>query len=127
MSYGANPGDALDPVALSQAAVTADGNTTGVDVSAFDGQGMVMLASIAPSGTTPTLASKLQESDTLGGTYTDVPGGAFTALAGVAALESLPINWTARKAFMRVNNDVGGTSPSYPVQFIAFGSKQVNA
>lgn len=125
--YGANPADAIKPVALSQAAITATGNTTGVDVSAFDGGGSVLLATAAPAGTTPTLAAKLQESDTLGGTYTDVPGGAFTALAGVAALEQLPINWTERKAFLRVANTVGGTTPSYPVNIIAFGSKQVNA
>jgi hypothetical protein len=74
---------------LTPVAVSADGNTAGVDITQYQGEIMVTLASLNTAGTNPTLAAKLQHaqggdivtnvtpgSNTGTGTCTQVHGGA---------------------------------------------------
>jgi hypothetical protein len=64
------------------------------------------------SGTTPTLDTKFQESDTSGGTYTDCsPTGAF---AQVIVTDKLEItNFKRSKRFVRAASTIGGSTPSF--------------
>lgn len=125
--YGKNYGDAGDLTALHNAAVAADGQSTGVDISAYDGQVMFVLTTLNTAGSTPTLAAKLQHSDSSGSGYTDVTGGAFTGATTAATAEKLSINSDTLKKYVRVDFDIGGTSsPSYAVAANIIGPKKVN-
>lgn len=101
-------------------------NFTGVDVSALEGQGVCLLDVKYESGTGATLDCKLQESDTLGGTYTDVAGGAF-AQAGVAdSVQKIPVDLAQLKKFVRAVGVEAGTSPVYAYQITLLGFKKYN-
>lgn len=106
------------------AAATVTAVSTGVDVTSFVGKGAIVLSSAAGTGTTPTLDVKLQESDTLGGTYTDVAGGAFTQVTGAPGLQKLAIDLDAAKAFLRISETLTGTTPSFARGVSLLGFKQ---
>lgn len=97
---------------LAPAARTASANGTGVDVTKYEGTVMAVLDVGTVTGTSPTLDAKLQESDTLGGTYTDIPGAAFAQVAG-AAQSLVRVDVDGRKKFIRAAVTIGGTSPSF--------------
>lgn len=101
--------------ALAVAEVTVDGQSTGIDVGAYDGTGLFILHSAAGSGTNPTLDVKLQESDAVGGTYADISGAAFTQIDDTAggSLQVLAVDLSAAKQFIRLDLDVGGTTPGF--------------
>lgn len=103
---------------------SADANGTGVDVSALEGHGIAILEAANVSGTTPTLDVKLQESDTSGGTYTDVAGAAFTQVTTVAGIQTLAVEIQKTKKFVRAVFDVGGTSPVYTAGCYLVGQKK---
>jgi hypothetical protein len=103
---------------------SADTTGTGVDVSGLEGKAIAILDITNVSGTTPTADVKLQESDTSGGTYTDVAGGAFTQVTTVAGVQKLQVNIDVTKKFVRAFLDVGGTSPVYGVGVLLVGRKK---
>lgn len=125
-----NIGQVLQTIDLMpMQSVTATGNETGVDVTQFTGEIAVMLASKATAGTTPTLDVKLQESDTLGGTYTDIAGAVFTQVtnAGSSApvLQKIAVKVDSVKNFIRAVRTVGGTSPAFMTTCVAVGIRQI--
>jgi len=106
------------------AARTASANTTGVDISAYEGLCLIVADSAAGTGTSPTLDAKLQECDTSGGTYTDVPNAAFTQVTGTASQQKLVLDIGPRKKFLRVAYTVGGTTPSFACNVDLIGMKK---
>lgn len=93
---------------------TTDANVTGVDCGEYDGPVAVVLNCSA--GTSDmTCDVKLQSSDTLGGTYADITGAAFTQVTTTAASEKIVVNLAETKKFVRAVIDVGGTNPSFIV------------
>jgi hypothetical protein len=73
--------------------VTTTGLGSAVDLEDYEGEMAVVLDAEA-GGASITYAVKLQESDTSGGTYTDVTGGAFTTTdANTALVEKISVNW----------------------------------
>lgn len=109
--------------------VTATGNGTGVDVTQFTGEIAVLLACKATAGTTPTLDVKLQDSDTLGGTYADISGATFTQVtdagSSAAVLLKIAVKVDSAKNFIRAVRTAGGTSPAFMTTCVAVGLKQV--
>lgn len=106
-------------VRVAQAqSVTADVTPAGVDVSAYEGVALFTLDANHIDGTTPTLDVKLQESDTVGGSYTDVPGGAFAQVTTTDSFQQIKVNLDGRKKFIGALLDVGGTSPDYRVSVV---------
>jgi hypothetical protein len=85
---------------------------TGVDVSELAGVVQVVLqSSAATSGTTPTLDVKLQESSTLGGSYTDIVGATFAQVTDAAdSTEMIAVKIDAVKSFVRVVGTIDGTA-----------------
>lgn len=127
MSYGKNWGDAGDLTSLHNAAVSSDSQSTGVDVSAYDGQVAIVLGAINTAGTTPTLAVKVQESDSSGSGYTDVTGGGFAAIDNTGGIQKIVLNADALKKYIRLDFDIGGTSsPAFGVSAAIIGPKKVN-
>lgn len=120
-----NIADDLQLLTLAAAAaVTATGNGTGVDVTSFVGQVAVVLTSAAGTGTTPTLDVKLQQSDTLSGTYTDISGATFSQVVAAASVQKISLNVDSVKPFIRIVDTVGGTTPSFTRCVSLLGLKQ---
>lgn len=109
---------------IAPAAVTATANQTGVDISTYVGELAVILTSAAGTGTTPTLDVKLQESDAVGGTYTDISGAAFTQVTTAASVQKINVQVDGLKQFVRVVDTVSGTSPSFTRGVALVGLKQ---
>jgi hypothetical protein len=106
-----NPPEVIAIAPLGE--VTADGDGTGVDTSAFDGTMRFVFNAKNIAGTTPTLAGKLQHSDDDGGddAYADITGGAFTGATDAAhALSTLDLDRNRVKKWVRFVDDIGGTS-----------------
>lgn len=116
----------VQTVALKAAQrITADNTGTGVDVSAFQGMCKVVLNSSNTEAADNTSAVKLQHSDTLGGTYTDVTRGAFATVTNAAAShQEILLNADDLKAFVRVFNDLSGTTPAVTFGVSLIGKKQ---
>lgn len=99
----------------SPVARTTTGNGTGADTQGFIQAGksreMRALLNVGTvSGTTPTLDVKIAESDTQGGTYTDITGATF---AQKTAAGNEIISFSARKRWLRITYTIGGTTPSF--------------
>lgn len=84
---------------------------TGVHTGPGPIQGMKLRIYVPEAGgTSPTADIVLAECDTLGGTYTDVPGGTVPQITA-AGLYEHHVHWTKR--YLRHETTVGGTSPDF--------------
>lgn len=105
--------------------VLADSPETGTGVFTGPGpyQGMKILV-YCPSGagTSPTLDIKIQECDTLGGTYTDVPGGAVPQITAAGTYEH-HIHWTKR--YIRFYATLTGTGADFGAVTIGLTPGQI--
>jgi hypothetical protein len=90
---------------------TTTGSGTGVDLQGYinpGGRQMKAFLSLGTlsGGTTPSLAAKLQESDTAGSGYTDITGATFTTLTAAGSQE---IHFKTTKRYVRVDYTITGT------------------
>lgn len=108
---------------LAPAARTASANGTGVDVSLADGPIIAIVAeSAAGTGTTPTLAWTVEESDD-NSTYAAVPADSlvdangdattFTGVTTAANKQVVRLRKQLLKKYIRVVATIGGTTPSF--------------
>lgn len=91
-------------------ALNANGNSSGLNIGKTPADGVwVEIVVTAASGTTPTIDFKVQESDD-DSTYNDVV--VFPQITGTG-------RWfrkvQSKKAYLRLNRTVGGTSPNFTV------------
>ena len=93
-----------------------------VDLDRANGACFAFLEVGAISGTSPTLDVKVQESDTSGGTYTDIPGAAFPQVT--VANKSHIINFKRSKRFCRLLGTIAGTTPSFALAGQLYGVKK---
>ena len=115
-------GTAVDILPNDVLASTANGS--GVDLQGYEGSAAFVLSSEA-MGASVTLAVKLQECDTSGGTYTDVTNGGFsTTAANTAAFEQIALNVSDLKRFVRTNSTVSGGTGTGAVNVTAYASKK---
>lgn len=121
-----NLADDLYVQTIQNAAITADGNSTYVDLLNYEGEIAVILAvQDATSGSSPTLAVKLQHCDTTGGSYTDVSGGGFTSYTTSGSIQTISLVRHNLKRYLEINFDIGGTAaPAYPVSAVVLGMKK---
>jgi len=105
----------VSPVASAAATI----NGVAVDRRDFGSAVLTHFAGAATGApTAQTAATKLQESDTSGGTFTDVTGAAPSDLTVDDTDSSVDVDLTGVKRFVRVVTTVsftGGTSPTLPV------------
>lgn len=97
---------------------------TGVDVSAWEGIGIAVLSSAAGGGTTPTLDVKLQDCDTVGGTYADIPGATFTQVDDTAggSVEVITFDVSAAMGFvLAVGTIAGGGGQTFDFSVTVLG------
>lgn len=77
---------------------------------------LVMVHVTAVTGTTPTLAVAIEQSDD-NSSYTAVTGGATAA--NVTAAGNVSINARVTKAYVRVTTTIGGTTPAFTYRVAA--------
>lgn len=106
------------------AAVTVSGNVTGVDVTAYVGKAIIVLTSGAGTGTAPTLDIKLQDSETVGGTYGDIAGAVFAQVTTSAVALKIAVDVDSAKPFIRVVDALSGTTPSFTRSVTLLALKQ---
>jgi hypothetical protein len=113
-------------------AVTADEQTTGVDLGPeLLDDVMVIMTIGAVSGTTPTLDVDIETSDALAGTYTAAKSFSQYDADDADSLKSLSVNLQGQNSngeeqrYLRANIDVGGTTPSFVLGIIALVESQV--
>jgi len=109
---------------LANDVVTATGTGSAVDLVDYEGDLAVVLDAEAGGGSV-TYAVKLTESDTSGGSYTDVSGGAFTTTgANTALVEKISVNTNGMKRYIKVSVTVAGGTGAGAVSVLALGSKK---
>ena len=109
---------------LANDVVTATGTGSAVDLQLYEGDIAVILDAEA-GGAGITYAVKLTESDTSGGSYTDVTGGAFTTTtANTALVEKISVNTDGTKRFVKASVTVAGGTGAGAVSVVALGSKK---
>ncbi len=103
------------------ATVTA---STAIDLVDYEGDIAVVLCAEA-GGASITYLGKLTESDTSGGTYTDVTGGAFTVTAAnTASVQKIAVNSDNMKRFIKAVVTVAGGTGAGAVTIVGLGSKK---
>lgn len=123
--------NATPAVLLPALSRSASANGTGIDVSLYEGSAIIVVELTNVSGTTPTADFKLQECDTVGGTYTDlgaagslVPAAAVTQVGAASSLQKLAFEVQATKKFVRGVLVLAGTSPVYTCSAYLVGQKK---
>ena len=107
---------------LSNDVVTATATGSAIDLLGYEGD-MAVLLDAEAGGASITYAVKLTESDTSGGTYTDVTGGAFTTTtANTASLQKITVNVTSLKRFVKATATVAGGTGAGAVAVIGLAS-----
>lgn len=102
--------------------VTATATGSAIDLLGYEGD-MAVLLDAEAGGASITYAVKLTESDTSGGTYTDVTGGAFTTTtANTASLQKITVNVTNLKRFVKATATVAGGTGAGAVAVIGLAS-----
>lgn len=117
--------DKLDLLSFHpNAARTATGSGTGLDLQQYDGDIVLLLDSAAGTGTTPTLAVTVEHSDLLASGYTAITGAAFTTVTTTASQQKLVVSHDEAKRYVRVTYTLGGTTPSFTFSVNAVGVKK---
>lgn len=117
-------------ISLHNAAVTATANSTGQDITNFDGLIEVSHSGALVSGTTPTLDVTVQTSDVVGSGYVtavkvDGTNAVFSQKTAAFALEKMVLDTAALKKFIRLAFVVSGTTPSFAYNANVRGSNKV--
>lgn len=108
---------------LVSATRTSSGNGSAVDMQDCGPEVVAVLDVGAVSGTSPTLDVKLQESDTSGGTYSDISGATFTQVTASNAQQTIQVA-NRTKRYVRAVATIAGTSPSFASCVLIAANKQ---
>lgn len=103
---------------------TATFNGTAFDALDYEGTILVVQSVGVVSGTTPTLDGKIQESDTSGGTYTDIAAATFTQVTATNSWQSLKVDIQMSKRFIRYVGTISGSTPSFTMGCAFVGIKK---
>src|SRR4051812_43831662 len=103
-------------VGLTPRTATATVSGAAGDLLAGDGRCFAIQQVGAVSGTTPTLAGKIQESADGSTGWADIPGATFTAVSTADNVQAITFDRTLR--YVRYVGTVGGSSPSFAVAVI---------
>ena len=102
------------------ATLSSNSDTTGVDLSGIDGDALFILN--AGTSSTGIINAKLQHSLTSGGTYDDVPGGAFAQLTATASTQKVAVAREELRPFLRISFTGLASSYSAAVSCVAVGA-----
>ncbi len=107
------------------AARTATGQTSGIDLRAYDGDVLFILDSAAGGGSSPTLDVTIEESAD-NSSFAAVASGAvaFTQVTGTASAQKVALNKDDAKRYARIKYTIGGSSPTFTFSVNAVGLKK---
>ena len=107
------------------AARTATGQTSGIDLRAYDGDVLFVLDSAAGGGSSPTLDVTIEESAD-NSSFAAVASGAvaFTQVTGTASAQKVALNKDDAKRYVRIKYTIGGSSPTFTFSVNAVGLKK---
>jgi len=108
---------------LATTTITATGDQTGVDLAGYEGDVQIILTGTA-AGADADLTFRIEESDTLGGTYSAATGGTFTAIGNAAYKEVKTLNSNDLKRFIRLSCTAETGTASSAVTCLAYGLKK---
>ncbi|HEV3145065.1 MAG TPA: hypothetical protein VGZ47_14340 [Gemmataceae bacterium] len=106
---------------LAPQTITASANGSTADMINGDGSCFAIQQVGTVSGTSPTLAGKIQESSD-GTTWTDVANATFASVT--ASNNYQAISFERTKRYLRYVGTVGGTSPSFAVAVVISEQKK---
>jgi hypothetical protein len=87
--------------------------SSALDLSDYEGLVTLVLDATA-QGSGITNAMKVTESDTSGGSYTDVTGGGFTSVTNSVSRQEIQLDTDKMKRFVKLDKTVtGGTGTGY--------------
>lgn len=116
----------LIKAAANNAAVTATGDGSEVDMSDAAGPINLILSIGAVTGTSPTLSVTVKSAPNSGGTYAAVPEGTLFSLtssdANSVKVIVLPQNVNG---FLKISWTAGGTTPSFTVAPLFVAQKRI--
>ena len=92
-----------------------------IDLTGYVGTVMIIQDVGTVSGTSPTLAGKMQTS-TDDSTYADVSGATFTQ-ATATGTQTLQVDVRGVSRYLRYVGTIGGTTPSFTVGILVVGQK----
>lgn len=119
-----NIADLLQPLSVYPVAtVTADGLGSAIDLAEYEGEIAIFVAVSAGSGNM-TCDINVHNSDTSGGSYTAVTGSAITQVTTTASIQKISLDSNELKRFIKLNIDVGGTSPSFLISAVGAAIKK---
>ncbi len=108
-------------VGLAPQTITGSANGSSGDMINGDGPCFAIQQVGTVSGTSPTLAGKIQESDD-GSSWSDISGATFTTASASSNYQC--INFERAKRYLRYAGTVGGTSPSFAVAVVISQQKK---
>ncbi len=89
---------------------SVSGLSAAIDLDAYSGEKrFVLVAGAATHGSSSTLDVKLRHCATVGGTYEDVPSGAFTRVTTAASMQAL-VFATGLERYLKIAWTIGGTN-----------------
>ena len=100
-------------VGLAPQTITSSTNGSAVDMISADGLCSALQQVGTVSGTSPTLAGKIQESADGSTNWTDISGAAFASVT--ASNNNQIVSFERTKRYLRYVATLGGTSPSYAI------------
>ena len=107
---------------LATTTITATGDQTGVDLAGYEGDVQIILTGTAAGA--GSLTFRIEEADTLGGTYTAATGGTFTAITNAAYKEVITLNSNDLKRYIRLSCTAETGTASSAVTCLGFGLKK---
>lgn len=116
------PGSTQTLAAITPRTATVTLNGTSLDYLQCDGRCTAIQITGAVSGTTPTLAGKIQESAD-GNTWSDVTGATFTTVTTADTMQVISFARTLR--YLRYVATLAGTSPSFVVAAVISQQKKL--
>jgi hypothetical protein len=95
------------------AARTSTLTGSAIDLRDYVGNAAIMQYSAGGTGTTPTLAGKVQDSDDGSTGWADIAGATFTQVTTSVSTQEITVNCDQVKRFIRYVGTIGGTTPSF--------------
>lgn len=126
-----NFGTQLNAIGLlaMQNIASSQTSNTGVDIRDYVGDIVLSLTAKNTAGTSPTMAIKIQESDSSGADFTDISGAAFTTVTDAGSLaavqQTIIVKASQTKRYIRAHVTIGGTnSPAFDTALYGYAVKQ---
>lgn len=106
------------------AARTSTLTTSSVDVRSYKGGLIVEQLVGVVSGTTPTLAGKIQTSADGSTGWADITGATFTSVTATDSFQKIGFDVRETLGYIRYVGTIAGTTPSFTMGVVLLGKKE---